>query len=646
MGKKKLEIKRIENKSNRQITFSKRRKGLMKKARELSILCDAKLALLIFSSTGKLYELCNGDSLAEVVQRYWDNLGASGTDTKGLRFEIADIWSDEAFSQLVQSHFGVSELEHLSVTDLMELEKLVHSALSRIRSAKRIAWNRRAEKKKKSPSDVTRNPRVAHNRLVSEPMVRLDDQLKMSKMAMRLMMESVENLKKKIEAQKKADDVNNVVTRFIDYDQTDRVTHNLLPAPASSSSFFFSVVTSFFTQCIPTSSWCVGLLLVEVTSLAVFVFFFSLQHCRAQHLHIMVKTRGLGCALGRVGARGLGRGGDGDDTDGAPQRQRPTASIRRRRVPVILDDYVPMVPTDSPMVPEAKAAVTGDELMVDAVAQDTGAETDGDELVGFPGGPRDPSVLTEYADHVAGSVWSVQERLELKLCSHGRKVHNLGRPVPAIEDMIVGTGLSPLITCSINTGDRGLISSFVQSAFYDFQPLRTDEAVMLLVKLLMVSAEVVMAETGQCGGPYVRLHWTTATRTYLLHLMGYTFFANKSATHVHVSHLLALRDLTLAGRYAWGTAGLVHMYDQLNDVSLSTSRQLAGYITLLQCWIYEHFPSVAECNADPDYDEVSSRVCRWITKKKTVKKVSTATYRQHLDRLRIPDVCWMPYPEH
>ena len=67
MGKKKLEIKRIENKSNRQITFSKRRKGLMKKARELSILCDAKLALLIFSSTGKLYELCNGDRYAQTV---------------------------------------------------------------------------------------------------------------------------------------------------------------------------------------------------------------------------------------------------------------------------------------------------------------------------------------------------------------------------------------------------------------------------------------------------------------------------------------------------------------------------------------------------------------------------------------------------
>ena len=57
---------------------------------------------------------------------------------------------------------------------------------------------------------------------------------------------------------------------------------------------------------------------------------------------------------------------------------------------------------------------------------------------------------------------SIQEHLELKLSSHGRKVHNLGRPVLAIEDMVAGTGLSPLIVCSIDTGNRGLISSFVE----------------------------------------------------------------------------------------------------------------------------------------------------------------------------------------
>ncbi|KAJ1407337.1 hypothetical protein SESBI_24443 [Sesbania bispinosa] len=137
MGKKKVEMKRIENKSSRQVTFSKRRKGLLKKARELAILCDANVAVVIFSSAGKLYECCNGDSLSKVLQRYWDHLGASSTDSKpDICFDVADIWSGAAFSQLVKRYFGVSELEHLSVTDLMELEKLIHTVLSQIASAK------------------------------------------------------------------------------------------------------------------------------------------------------------------------------------------------------------------------------------------------------------------------------------------------------------------------------------------------------------------------------------------------------------------------------------------------------------------------------------------------------------------------------
>jgi len=57
---------------------------------------------------------------------------------------------------------------------------------------------------------------------------------------------------------------------------------------------------------------------------------------------------------------------------------------------------------------------------------------------------------------------SIQERPKLKLSSHGRKVHSLGRPVPAIEGLVVGTGLSPLIACLVDTSDRGLLSSFVE----------------------------------------------------------------------------------------------------------------------------------------------------------------------------------------
>ncbi|CAI0547062.1 unnamed protein product [Linum tenue] len=56
MGRGKVVLKRIENRVNRQVTFSKRRNGLLKKATELSVLCDAEVALIVFSSCGKLSE--------------------------------------------------------------------------------------------------------------------------------------------------------------------------------------------------------------------------------------------------------------------------------------------------------------------------------------------------------------------------------------------------------------------------------------------------------------------------------------------------------------------------------------------------------------------------------------------------------------
>ncbi|XVE67676.1 hypothetical protein DITRI_Ditri09bG0007300 [Diplodiscus trichospermus] len=61
MGRRKVQLKRIEDKSSRQVTFSKRKNGLLKKASELAVLCDVELALLIFSPRGKLYQFPNGE---------------------------------------------------------------------------------------------------------------------------------------------------------------------------------------------------------------------------------------------------------------------------------------------------------------------------------------------------------------------------------------------------------------------------------------------------------------------------------------------------------------------------------------------------------------------------------------------------------
>jgi len=48
-----------------------------------------------------------------------------------------------------------------------------------------------------------------------------------------------------------------------------------------------------------------------------------------------------------------------------------------------------------------------------------------------------------------------------------------------------------------------------------------------------------------------------------------------------VIFLDAFRDLSQTGSYAWGAIALVHMYENLNDTSKSSARQLARYITLL-----------------------------------------------------------------
>lgn len=56
MGRGKIEIKRIENSSNRQVTYSKRRNGILKKAKEISVLCDAHVSVIIFASSGRMHE--------------------------------------------------------------------------------------------------------------------------------------------------------------------------------------------------------------------------------------------------------------------------------------------------------------------------------------------------------------------------------------------------------------------------------------------------------------------------------------------------------------------------------------------------------------------------------------------------------------
>ncbi|XP_072714973.1 myocyte-specific enhancer factor 2C-like isoform X6 [Ciconia boyciana] len=69
MGRKKIQITRIMDERNRQVTFMKRKFGLMKKAYELSVLCDCEISLIIFNSTNKLFQYASTD-MDKVLLKY------------------------------------------------------------------------------------------------------------------------------------------------------------------------------------------------------------------------------------------------------------------------------------------------------------------------------------------------------------------------------------------------------------------------------------------------------------------------------------------------------------------------------------------------------------------------------------------------
>ncbi|KAE8710267.1 Agamous-like MADS-box protein AGL9-like protein [Hibiscus syriacus] len=142
MGRGRVELKRIENKINRQVTFAKRRNGLLKKAYELSVLCDAEVALIIFSTRGKLYEFCSSSSMVKTLERYQKcNYGAPETNVSAR--EALELSSQQEYLKLKgryealqrsQRNLLGEDLGPLSSKELESLEKQLDSSLKQIRS--------------------------------------------------------------------------------------------------------------------------------------------------------------------------------------------------------------------------------------------------------------------------------------------------------------------------------------------------------------------------------------------------------------------------------------------------------------------------------------------------------------------------------
>ncbi|KAL3517059.1 hypothetical protein ACH5RR_023961 [Cinchona calisaya] len=140
MGRGRVELKRIENKINRQVTFSKRRNGLLKKAYELSVLCDAEVALIIFSSRGKLYEF-GSSGTTKTLERYQGccfspQENANERETQSWYQEVSKLKAKYEYLQRTQRHLLGEDLGPLSVKELQNLEKQLEGALVQARQRK------------------------------------------------------------------------------------------------------------------------------------------------------------------------------------------------------------------------------------------------------------------------------------------------------------------------------------------------------------------------------------------------------------------------------------------------------------------------------------------------------------------------------
>ncbi|XP_051141433.1 MADS-box protein JOINTLESS-like [Andrographis paniculata] len=138
MARERIPIKKIDNVTARQVTFSKRRRGLFKKAEELSVLCDADVALIIFSSTGKIFDYASS-SMKEILERH--KLHPKNLDKMDQPSLALQLVEDGFYSRLSKEvvershqlrHLRGEELHGLNIDELHKLEKSLEAGLNRV----------------------------------------------------------------------------------------------------------------------------------------------------------------------------------------------------------------------------------------------------------------------------------------------------------------------------------------------------------------------------------------------------------------------------------------------------------------------------------------------------------------------------------
>ncbi|KAL8171975.1 hypothetical protein V2J09_023779 [Rumex salicifolius] len=139
MARGKIQIKRIENVTNRQVTYSKRKTGLLKKAEELTVLCDAKVSLIMISSTNKVHEYTSpSTNTKQVYDAYQKTIFPDLWSSEYAKLEEELRKLNDANHQLrkeIRRRMGYC-LEDMNFQELVFLQKDMEHAVTNIKGRK------------------------------------------------------------------------------------------------------------------------------------------------------------------------------------------------------------------------------------------------------------------------------------------------------------------------------------------------------------------------------------------------------------------------------------------------------------------------------------------------------------------------------
>lgn len=143
MARGKIQMKKIENPVHRQVTFCKRRAGLLKKAKELSVLCDAEIGVVIFSAHGKLYELATKGTMQGLIDKYGKTCRgrapaeqAKEKEPLDPKDEISNLKQEIEVLQKSLRYMSGGGAGTMTLDELDVLEKHLETWIYHIRSAK------------------------------------------------------------------------------------------------------------------------------------------------------------------------------------------------------------------------------------------------------------------------------------------------------------------------------------------------------------------------------------------------------------------------------------------------------------------------------------------------------------------------------